>query len=86
MTSKNSEEQTGETPSEEPKLDYEILSEEYPQYDLSFKIIVIGNSGKKYILLIKYYRRWEIMFINTSNETCFRKKLYSNSGFRIFYF
>jgi len=47
MTSKNSEEQTGETPSEEPKLDYEILSEEYPQYDLSFKIIVIGNSGKK---------------------------------------
>ena len=49
MTSKNSEEQMGETPSEEPKLDYEILSEEYPQYDLSFKIIVIGNSGKKYI-------------------------------------
>jgi len=47
MTSKNSEEQMGETPSEEPKLDYEILSEEYPQYDLSFKIIVIGNSGKK---------------------------------------
>jgi len=50
MTSKNSQEQMGETPSEEPKLDYEILSEEYPQYDLSFKIIVIGNSGKKYNL------------------------------------
>ena len=50
MTSKNSEEQMGETPSEEPKLDYEILSEEHPQYDLSFKIIVIGNSGKKYNL------------------------------------
>ena len=27
--------------------DYEILREDYPNYDLSFKIIVIGNSGKK---------------------------------------
>jgi len=28
----------------------EILREDYPNYDLSFKIIVIGNSGKqKYI-------------------------------------
>ena len=26
---------------------YEILPEDYPNYDLSFKIIVIGNSGKK---------------------------------------
>jgi hypothetical protein len=26
---------------------YEILREDYPNYDLSFKIIVIGNSGKK---------------------------------------
>jgi hypothetical protein len=25
--------------------DYEILREDYPNYDLSFKIIVIGNSG-----------------------------------------
>ena len=25
--------------------DYEILSDEYPKYDLSFKIIIIGNSG-----------------------------------------
>ena len=30
--------------------EYEILSEEYPQYDLSFKIIVIGNSGKKILI------------------------------------
>ena len=29
---------------------YEILREDYPNYDLSFKIIVIGNSGKKIIL------------------------------------
>ena len=28
--------------------DYEILKEDYPNYDLSFKIIVIGNSGNFY--------------------------------------
>ena len=26
-------------------LKYEIVNEDYPQYDLSFKIIVIGDSG-----------------------------------------
>ena len=25
--------------------DYEILSDEYPNYDLSFKLIIIGDSG-----------------------------------------
>ena len=29
---------------------YELLGEDYPTYDYSFKIIVIGNSGKKNIL------------------------------------
>ena len=29
----------------EEKLDYEILSEDYQNFDLSFKIIVIGDSG-----------------------------------------
>ena len=33
-----------ETSSEEK--DYELLGEDYPTYDYSFKIIVIGNSGK----------------------------------------
>jgi hypothetical protein len=27
-------------------LDYELLREDYPNYDLSFKVIVIGNSSK----------------------------------------
>ena len=27
-------------------LDCEIISEDYPTYDLSFKLIVIGNAGK----------------------------------------
>ncbi len=30
--------------------DYELLGEDFPTYDYSFKIIVIGNSGKKNIL------------------------------------
>ena len=38
----------GQTPTEKPEdknQDIEILTEEYSSYDLSFKIIVIGNSG-----------------------------------------
>ena len=27
------------------KKDYQILREDYPNYDLSFKVIVIGNSS-----------------------------------------
>ena len=27
--------------------DYQVLGEDYPTYDYSFKVIVIGNSGKK---------------------------------------
>lgn len=27
------------------QLDYELLDDDYPNYDLSFKVIVIGNSG-----------------------------------------
>ena len=30
----------------EGNKDYKILSEDYPSFDFSFKIIVIGNSGK----------------------------------------
>jgi hypothetical protein len=30
--------------------EYEPLGEDFPTYDYSFKIIVIGNSGKKNIL------------------------------------
>ncbi len=35
-----------ESENKEEEKDYEILREDYPNYDLSFKIIVIGNSGK----------------------------------------
>ena len=32
---------------EKDKLDYEILLEDFSYFDLSFKLIVIGDSGKK---------------------------------------
>ena len=68
MTSTSSGKQTSqESSSKGDELEYEILSEEYNQYDLSFKIIVIGNSGNIKNIYILHYRRWEIMFINTSN-------------------
>ena len=35
----------GET--HEEQKDYQVLGEDYPTYDYSFKVIVIGNSGKK---------------------------------------
>ncbi len=28
--------------------EYEILDKDYPNYDLTFKVIVIGNTGKYY--------------------------------------
>ena len=33
----------GET--QEEQKDYQVLGEDYPTYDYSFKVIVIGNSG-----------------------------------------
>ena len=42
----------GETIPEKKNLDYELLSEEYSHYDLSFKIIVIGNSGNSNKIII----------------------------------
>ena len=52
---------------------YEILREDFPNYDLSFKIIVIGNSGKidLFLFIIKLNRSWKIMLINTSHKAYF---------------
>ena len=32
--------------------DYQILKDDYPSFDLCFKVIVIGDSGKKIYLII----------------------------------
>ena len=33
--------------------DYEILNEDCPNFDFSFKVIIIGNSGNLYLYYIK---------------------------------
>ena len=44
--STNIDEKEQEDQSQQSDKGYEILREDYPNYDLSFKVIVIGNSGK----------------------------------------
>ena len=63
------ENEVEEKKEEQNEKEYEILREDYPNYDLSFKIIVIGNSGKKIYIFkfLKYNRCWKIMFVNSSN-------------------
>ena len=45
METKEKEDNKEKTKEENKEEDYEILREDFPHYDLSFKIIVIGNAG-----------------------------------------
>ena len=39
---------------------YEILKEDYNDYDLSFKVVIIGNAGNYYkFKIMNKYRCWE---------------------------
>jgi hypothetical protein len=73
------------------KLDYEILFEDFSYFDLSFKLIVIGNSGKKLLLYnnqLKYIsnnRCRKIMLIFPGNEAQIRADSFSNNRLRIFH-
>ncbi len=51
------------------ELKYEVLPDDYTQHDLSFKLIVIGDSSKISI----NFRCREIMFNIKSNEERFRR-------------
>jgi len=43
-----------------PQNNYEILKEDYSDYDLSFKVVIIGNSGNYNIFkIMNKYRCWE---------------------------
>lgn len=50
MSSKNTN-SLSSPPGEITQNEYEILGEECQNYDLSFKIIIIGNSGNYYIYI-----------------------------------
>ena len=41
----NNEKNNSESKNENNDKDYEILSEDHPEYDLSFKVVVIGDTG-----------------------------------------
>ena len=43
-------ESTKESDIDKALNDYEILRDDYPTYDLAFKVIIIGDSGKKKFL------------------------------------
>ena len=45
MSKSNEEIPSENLTSEGNPQDYEILSEDTPNYDLSFKVVIIGNSG-----------------------------------------
>ena len=49
----NKEENNDENKDLKDKLDYEILLEDFSYFDLSFKLIVIGDTGKKFLYNLK---------------------------------
>ena len=61
------ENKENEKKGEEDELQYELLKEDYPHYDLSFKIIVIGNAGvgKSCLSLQATKKRFENDHLNT---------------------
>ena len=44
-SNEDTQNQNSEEDKDLSKKDYQILREDYPNYDLSFKVIVIGNSS-----------------------------------------
>jgi small GTP-binding protein len=61
------EEQTQEPKKETEEGEYEILREDFPKFDLSFKIIVIGDAGvgKSCLSLQATKRRFESNYLAT---------------------
>lgn len=52
-----------------PQNNYEILKEDYSDYDLSFKVVIIGNSGNYNIFkIMKKYRCWENKSFKSRNQ------------------
>jgi hypothetical protein len=49
--------------------DYEIMDENCRHYDLVFKIVIMGNSGK---YIFDDNRCWKIVFISKSEEEYFQ--------------
>lgn len=54
--SENDDKQKNISTEENAQKNYEILNEDNTNYDLSFKVVIIGNSGnyKKFKIMSKY--------------------------------
>ena len=68
---------------ETAEKEYTLLGEDYPNYDYSFKIIVIGNSGKKKILIIKIGVGKSSLSIQASRHT-FADNYFATVGVEFF--
>ncbi len=55
----------------------EVLPDDYSHYDLSFKIIVVGDSG----ILKTIIRRWKILPYPQSNKNIFEDNYNATVGF-----
>jgi hypothetical protein len=73
MSSKD--EALSSSPEQNLQKDYEILSEDCPNYDFSFKVIIIGNSGNFIFILYKNikYRSWKNQSFNTRYKICIKR-------------
>ena len=80
-------ENENEAKKEENDNGYEILREDYPNYDLSFKIIVIGNSGKKkYLNIINKIGVGKSCLSIMATKHSFEKNYIATVGFEFFSF
>ena len=71
---------------ENKDFDYEILEENYHKYELKFKVIVIGNTGKKIYIFIYIYidvGKSSLSFLGTKREV---KNIVSTVGIGVLYF
>lgn len=69
---------------ENDELAYQVLPDDFPQYDLSFKIIVIGDSGIKKLINIKGVGKSCLAIKATKNV--FENNYLATVGFEFFTF
>ena len=77
-----------EKETEKKEAEYEILREDYPNYDLSFKVIVIGNSGifKLYLNYLYLQVLENLVYQCRQQKKKFENNYLATVGFEFFAF
>ena len=83
--STNVEEPAPSLVEQESKKDYELLKEDYPNYDLSFKVIVIGNSGN-YLIIFNIIGVGKSCLSMQATKKRFENNYLATVGFEFFAF